>query len=287
MQQDKSTSTSSVRLGINSHENTVDVLQPTNDLIVIHPKGEFVAAGTTSFVERLPSGDIIKTPWAGDIREEECRKEIAVEARIYQRLGEHPRLVKLKGWDPQTHVLMLEYMPNGTLEDYIKLHHGQTSMARRLRWIAEAAEALHLLHSMGVIHCDVGPHNLLLDADMNLKIADFSGSSIDGSRAMVCPGTRYTAPDPHWKPGKLPTVEEDLFSLGSTAYYIIMGKAPFDKLPDEEVERKYLNGEFPNLAGVLCGKIIKLCWLQEAHSAQLVRELVDEVRGTLNSDCVR
>lgn len=51
------------------HEKSVDVVQPTDDLIVIHPKGEFVAAGTTSFVERLPSGDIIKTPWAGDIRE--------------------------------------------------------------------------------------------------------------------------------------------------------------------------------------------------------------------------
>lgn len=159
----------------------------------------------------------------------------------------------------------------------MKLHHGQTSIAQRLRWIAEAAEALHLLHSKGVIHCDVGPHNLLLDADMGLKITDFSGSSIDGSRAMVCPGTRYSTPDPHWKPGKPSTVNEDLFSLGSTIYYIIMGKAPFDNLLDEEVERKYLNREFPDLTGVACGDIIKLCWLQEACSAQLVCELLDQV----------
>ncbi|KAF4628625.1 hypothetical protein G7Y89_g9524 [Cudoniella acicularis] len=256
------------------NENTA---QPSDNLIVIHPKGEFVAAGTTSFVERLPSGDIIKTPWAGDVREEDCRKEIAVEAQVYQRIGEHPRLIKMKGWDPKAHTLMLEYMPNGTLENYVRSHNKQISQAQRRHWIAEAAEALHLLHSMGVIHCDVGPHNLLLDSDISLKIADFSGSSLDGSRAMVCPGTRYRAPDPNWKPGKPPTVEEDLFGLGSTAYFIIMGKAPFDELPDEEVEEKYLAGEFPDLAGVSCGTVIGLCWQKEAHSAQLIRGLVDKL----------
>ena len=248
-----------------------------DDLIVIHPKGEFVAAGTTSFVERLPSGDIIKTPWAGDVREEDCRNEIAVEAQVYQRLGEHPRLVELKGWDPVAHTLKLEYMPNGTLEEYVKSYHGQIALAQRLRWIAQAAEGLHVLHSADVIHCDVGPHNFLLDADMSLKIADFGGSSLNGSRAMVCPGIRYAAPDPDWKPGKPPTIKEDLFSLGSTIYYIVVGKAPFDELPDEEVEKKYLGGEFPDLAGVPCEEIIRLCWQQEARSAQLIRELVDNL----------
>lgn len=192
-------------LGMKPNENTaVEGHKRPDDLIVIYPKGGFVAARTTSFVERLPSGDIIKTPWAGDVREEDCRNEIAIEAQIYQRLGEHPRLVELKGWDPEACTLTLKYMPNGTLEEYIKSYHGQISPAERLRWTAQAAEGLQFLHSAGVIHCDVGPHNLLLDADLSLKIADFSGSSLDGSRAMVCPGIRYTLPDPNWKPGKPP-----------------------------------------------------------------------------------
>ncbi|KAL3420291.1 hypothetical protein PVAG01_08790 [Phlyctema vagabunda] len=251
--------------------------QLSDELIVINAKGEFVAAGTTSLVERLPSGDVIKTPWAGDVREEDCRKEIAVEARIYQRLGKHPRLIELKGWDPEAYILTLEYMPNGTVEQYVSSHHHQIFVARRLRWITQAAEGLHLLRSKGVIHCDVGPYNLLLDTDLSLKIVDFSGSSLHGSRAMVCPGTRYTAPDPDWKPGKSPTVGEDFFSLGSTIYYIVTGRAPFDELPDEEVEGKYLAGEFPDLAGVLCGEVIRICWQQEAHLAQLVHEIVHKL----------
>lgn len=89
------------------------------DVIVVKSKGELIAGGTTSLVERLPSGDVIKTPWAGDIREDDCRREIAIEAQIYQRLGEHPRLVKLRHWDAEAHTLTLEYMPNGTLEEQV------------------------------------------------------------------------------------------------------------------------------------------------------------------------
>ena len=244
--------------------------------IVMDGKGEFVAAGTTSLVERLPSGDIIKTPWAGDIREEDCKKEICIEAQIYQTLGKHPRLVGFKGWDPRDYTLVLEYMPHGSLESYIALNHSKISMVQRLRWIAEAAEALHLLHSRNIIHCDVGPHNFLLDSDKSLRIADFSGSSIDGGKAMVSPGIRYTAPDPEWTPGKPPTVDEDLFSLGSTIYYIMMGYAPFHELSDKEVERKFMKAEFPDLNGVACWEIIKLCWHQQIHSALLVLKLLEK-----------
>ena len=63
---------------------------------------------------------------------------------------------------------------NGALEAYVKSHHGQISLAKRLYWMPRATEALHLLHPAGVIYCDIGPYNPLLDLDMNLKIADFS-----------------------------------------------------------------------------------------------------------------
>jgi len=246
-------------------------------MIVIRPKGQFVAIGSTSFVELLPSGDIIKTPMAGDGLDKDRRNEIDVEARIYQRLGEHPRLVKMKGWDPNSHIMVLEYMPNGTLEAYISSFHWHIKSVQRLRWISQTLESIQLLHSRGIIHCDIGPHNILLDAEMNLKITDFSGSSLDGSRAMICPKTRYTAPDPNWNPGQLPTVEEDIFSLGSTIYFIIMGSSPFNGLPDEVVERKFLDGQFPNLTGVPCADIIRMCWQRKATSVQRIQELVDEI----------
>lgn len=112
---------------------------------------------------------------------------------------------------------------------------------------------------------------------MGLKIADFGGSSLDGSRPMVCPGTRYTAPDPDWKPGKLPTVKEDLFALGSTICFIVTGKAPFEDLPDDVVEKMYLDGTFPDLAGVPWAELIVLCWQQKVHSALEIREVAESI----------
>ncbi|RSL46228.1 hypothetical protein CEP51_015968 [Fusarium floridanum] len=245
------------------------------DVIVLSSKGEFISSGTTSLVELLPSGDIIKTPLTGDCREDDCRKEIAIEVDIYKRLGEHARLVKMKRWDPKAYTLTLEYMPNGTLESYLRSHFEQIPSSQKLSWISQAAEAISLLHVNGIIHCDIGPHNFLLDANLDLKITDFSGSSLDGSLAMVCAGTRYAMPDPEWKPRQPAKVEEDLFALGSVIYYIITGEAPYEELPDDQVGERFLDGVFPAVGGLLCGEAITLCWHGKACSAQAIREMVD------------
>lgn len=47
-------------------------------------------------------------------------------------------------------------------------------------------EAVDLMPKNGGIHCDVKPRNLLLDAAFDVKIIDFSGSSLDGSRPGSC-----------------------------------------------------------------------------------------------------
>lgn len=62
---------------------------------IIQGKGEFVAAGIASLVERLPNGDIIKTPWDDPTRGD-CVQDLIIEAKIYQMLSEHPRLVKFR-----------------------------------------------------------------------------------------------------------------------------------------------------------------------------------------------
>ncbi|KAM0185550.1 hypothetical protein ACHAPI_012128 [Fusarium lateritium] len=246
-----------------------DLIFPATEAIVLKSKGKFIAGGTTSIVELLPSGDIIKTPWRGGIREKDCQKEIQVEAKIYQKLGDHPRLVKVKYWDANAFTLTLEYMPNGTLKEYTNSHANEITLAQKRRWISQAADALTFLHSFGIVHCDIGPHNFLLDADLNLKISDFSGSSLDGSIAMVCPGSRYAAPDPNWKPGKIPSAGEDIFALGSTIYHIIRGKAPFEDLSDDQVEQNFSNGVFPELDGLPYGDLIALCWQQKVTAPDI------------------
>ncbi|TDZ22332.1 Receptor-interacting serine/threonine-protein kinase 1 [Colletotrichum orbiculare MAFF 240422] len=209
-----------------------------DEISSLNQKGEFVAIGSTSYVERLPSGTIIKTAWPGGDRAHQRRREIATEAEIYNRLGEHPCLVKKMAWDPDESTLTLEDMPNGTLKDYLESH-GDVPLKQRQKWVAEAAECIRFLHSSAIIHCDVGPHNFLLDDRLRLKIIDFSGSSIDASRTDISPGTRYAAPTLDRSLQWTPTVKNDLFSLGSTVYYIMMGKAPFEEFQSEDVQNMY------------------------------------------------
>jgi len=229
----------------------------------------------TGLVERLASGDVIKSPWTGRPTASDCRQEMAIEARIYERLGAHPRLVPLKHWDPVDHTLTLEYMPHGNLKEYVKEHGQNISPAQRQQWATEAAEGVELLHSHGVIQGDVGPHNFLLDLDLGLKICDFGGSSLDGSRATVAPGVRYRLPSLAGRHMQPATIKEDLFALGSTIYFIATGHEPYHELTDEdEVEKLYKDGVFPELGGVPFAEIITLCWRQEAESAKMIIELV-------------
>lgn len=79
----------------------------------INGKRDLISFGGTSLVERLPNGDIIKMPL--DPFREVGERELVIEASIYQRLGQHPRLISIRSWDEKSHALVMEYMPNGTL----------------------------------------------------------------------------------------------------------------------------------------------------------------------------
>ncbi|KAJ8120701.1 hypothetical protein ONZ43_g2655 [Nemania bipapillata] len=245
------------------------------DINVIAGKGEFIGGGVTGLVERLKSGDAIKSPWTGRSTESDCRQDMMIEAQIYKRLGAHPRLVQLKHWDPVDHTLTMEYMPHGNLKEYVKKHRQEISLAQRQQWAMEAAEGVELLHSHGVVQSDVGPHNFLLDADLSLKICDFGGSSVDGSLATVIPGVRYRLPNLTGRKVEPATIKEDLFGLGSTIYFIATGDEPHSKLTDDdEVEKLYKDGVFPELGGVPFADVIAPCWRQEAGSAKRIIELV-------------
>jgi len=78
---------------------------PINEINVREGKGDFIGGGATGLVERLKSGDVVKSPWTGRPTESDCKREMAIEAQIYQRLGAHTRLVQLKHWDPFNYVL--------------------------------------------------------------------------------------------------------------------------------------------------------------------------------------
>ena len=93
--------------------------------------------------------------------------DIAKEASIYCCIGLRKRLARML--DHSREGLVLEYMKNGDLKTYLRAHNS-ISTSLKLKWAYQVAEAVDLLHRKGIIHCDIKPRNLLLDAFSTLRL---------------------------------------------------------------------------------------------------------------------
>ena len=104
-----------------------------------------------------------------------------VEEQIFRSLGHHRRIVSFKGKHEDG--LLLEYMPNGSVVNFVQNANPSPSMKERLKWASQAAEAVAYIYEKGVLHCDISVSNLLLDTDLNIKLYDFQGRLLyaDGS----------------------------------------------------------------------------------------------------------
>ncbi|KAK1087723.1 hypothetical protein LTR33_000921 [Friedmanniomyces endolithicus] len=77
-----------------------------------------------------------------------------------------------------------------------------------------------------------------------------------------------------------PSVQMDLFALGSTLYQIMTGRAPYADVSEEAVEERLVRHEFPSLLGIECGDAISKCWRGECLSALEIQDAIeDEIRS--------
>ncbi|OIW30486.1 kinase-like protein, partial [Coniochaeta ligniaria NRRL 30616] len=230
-----------------------------------------VSGGSTGLIELMPCGNVRKCAYPDIQTRRQGLRDLERELRVYQKLPRrHDRLLQMIKYCPEDG-LFLQYMPRGNLRDHIQNSAASITASQRLQWAYDAAEALHLLHYHGVIHCDVKPENFLLDSTSRLKIIDFSGSSFDGILGSAIEGTRFFLPR-SWDEES--TVRTDLFALGSTIYEIMTGRQPYDDLPDDEVETRYSQQIFPPVQGVHCEQVIMACWRGEVSSAKEAMALI-------------
>jgi serine/threonine protein kinase len=232
-------------------------------------KGEFIDGGASGLVQRLSPTRVVKTPWAG-FDKKRCREDLDLEAKIYQLLGPHPRLVEFFSQDPLDGAIVLEYMPNGTLRKYLEDHHqAEITPSQRLRWAREVTEGLGVLHAIGAIHCDFSPKNFLLDEGLGVKISDFGACSLHGSSSSGMGSVRFLL-----RYDEAPTVLTDLFSLGSSIYEIMTGRIPYGDVESHQVMQLYALSQFPDLTGVRLGDVIRSCWLLQVNSTEEVLNML-------------
>lgn len=153
------------------------------------------------------------------------------EARTVATL-DHPGIVKVQGIGRTRaggYFLIQELVHGQHLG--LETSGRKVAISEAQRWVAEAAEAIDHAHSYGVIHCDLKPANLLLDAEGHVRVTDFGLATIVTRGAAMRPaiaGTMgYMAPeqlDPSWGPIGPRT---DVFGLGAVLFSLLIGEAPF------------------------------------------------------------
>ncbi|XP_071714076.1 receptor-like protein kinase FERONIA [Rutidosis leptorrhynchoides] len=171
--------------------------------------------------------------------------EFWAEVKMLSKLR-HCHLVSLIGYcnDIQEMILVYEYMPRGTLEDYLHKLRAPLTWARRLKICLGAARGLDYLHNgtginHGVIHRDVKSSNILLDDTWGAKISDFGLSKIgpinqaDTGVNTIVKGTfGYLDPD-YYQTGRL-TRKSDVYAFGVILFEVLCEKRAVDRSLDEE-----------------------------------------------------
>ncbi|KAK5190519.1 Protein kinase [Exophiala xenobiotica] len=148
----------------------------------------------------------------------------------YLQLLRHPHIIKLYTViTTKTDIYMvLEYVPM-ELFDYI-VKHGRLGEAKARKMFQQIICAVEYCHRHKIVHRDLKPENLLLDKNMNVKIADFGLSNImtDGNFLKTsCGSPNYAAPEVIG--GKLYAGPEvDVWSCGVILYVFLVGRLPFD-----------------------------------------------------------
>jgi eukaryotic-like serine/threonine-protein kinase len=121
-----------------------------------------------------------------------------------------------------------------------KSHRGSEYYQSAVRLGIEAAEALQHAHDQGVIHRDIKPGNLLLDADARLYITDFGLARIESDVGLTMSGDligtlRYMAPEQALAKRVVVDHRADIYSLGATLYELLTLEPPFGESDRKEL----------------------------------------------------
>ncbi|XP_024300557.1 MAP/microtubule affinity-regulating kinase 4 isoform X1 [Oncorhynchus tshawytscha] len=168
------------------------------------------------------------------------------EVRIMKGLN-HPNIVQLFEVieTENTLYLIMEYASGGEVFDYL-VSHGRMKEKEARAKFRQIVSAVHYCHLKNIVHRDLKAENLLLDADSNIKIADFGFSNeftMGNKLDTFCGSPPYAAPE-LFQGKKYDGPEVDIWSLGVILYTLVSGSLPFDGQNLKELRERVLRGKY-------------------------------------------
>ncbi|XP_060702680.1 serine/threonine-protein kinase SIK2a [Hemiscyllium ocellatum] len=163
------------------------------------------------------------------------------------KLLDHPHIIKLYQVMETKNMLYLvtEYAKNGEIFDYLA-NHGRLSELEARRKFWQILSAVEYCHNRKIVHRDLKAENLLLDSNMNIKIADFGFGNFykpGEPLATWCGSPPYAAPEV-FEGQQYEGPQLDIWSLGVVLYVLVCGALPFDGPTLPILRQRVLEGRF-------------------------------------------
>lgn len=269
-------------------------------------------SGSTNGVGRIGRYQIIKTLGEGSFGKVKLAYHLATHARValkiinrktlaksdmqgrvereisYLRLLRHPHIIKL--YDvikSKDEIIMVIEFAGKELFDYI-VQRGRMSEDEARRFFQQIISAVDYCHRHKIVHRDLKPENLLLDDNLNVKIADFGLSNImtDGNFLKTsCGSPNYAAPEVI--SGKLYAGPEvDVWSCGVILYVMLCGRLPFDDEFIPNLFKKISNGVYTIPPDLSPGakNLLKRMLVVNPIDRITVREIIQDPWFSVNLD---
>lgn len=181
---------------------------------------------------------------------------------IIMKLISHQNIMGLYDvWENKGELyLVLEYVEGGELFDYL-IKKGKLPEKEAIHYFRQIISGVSYCHQFNICHRDLKPENLLLDRNMNIKIADFGMAALEVNQKLLetsCGSPHYASPEIvtgknyHGSPS-------DVWSCGIILFALLTGHLPFDDENIRKLLMKVQSGRFimPNY---LSGEAKDLIW---------------------------
>jgi len=222
------------------------------------------------------------------------RERFLREAKISARVV-HPNVITCHdAGDAGGQLFMaLELVTGGDLRQVLTKEGGKLDPWRALRLVQDCLQGLVAIEDAGLIHRDIKPGNIFLDARGIPKLADLGLAKPTSGAELTMPGMivgtpAYIAPEQARAVADL-DIRADIYALGATLFHLVAGRPPYPGDDPMGVLVQVLNDPLPDLAQVVKDCPSAIAWLTRLLMAKErnerpanARAALDQVAGVLN-----
>lgn len=166
---------------------------------------------------------------------------------IIMKLLTHPNVLRLYDvWETSKNLyLVLEYVEGGELFDLL-VERGPLQEFEAIKYFRQIVLGTAYCHALGICHRDLKPENLLLDSNLNVKLADFGMAALESNGKLLetsCGSPHYAAPE-IVSGLKYHGFASDVWSCGVILFALLTGRLPFDDENIRDLLLKVQAGSF-------------------------------------------